>query len=249
MSRINSPFRRHQQKVRAQLLNVSGLSTQKAAPANPDAGADTEYGRLLEELGTDLAALSNIQSVERKIEAKRSMIERYTPWVEGVLLAGEEGGAVQDEIVANMLVWHMDVQNWPMALQIGAYMLTHRLSLPERYKRTPATVIAEEIAETSLRDGSAVDHGTLIATQALTDPHDMPDEVRAKLMKAIGRKLVAEAEAFDPDAEGATAGGKPAILSAALDAFKRAAALDRKAGVVKNIETLERELKKLAPPD
>lgn len=248
MSRTNSPFRHHQQKVRAQLLNESGLSSRKSAPANPDAGADTEYSRLLEQLGEDLAKLSNIQSIERKIDAKREMIDRYTPWVEGALLAGAEGGATQDEIVANMLIWHMDVQNWTMALQIGAYVLTHRLALPERYKRTPGTVIAEEIAEASLKDVASVDHGTLIATRELTDAHDMPDEVRAKLMKAIGRKLLAEADAFDPEADGASAGGKPALMSAALEALKRALVLDDRAGVKKDIETLERELKKLAAP-
>ena len=174
------------------------------------------------------------------------MIGRYDDWVLGALVAGEEGKAAQDEVVATMLVWNIDVQNWTMALQIGAHVLTHGLSLPERYKRTPATLIAEEIADASLRVVDAVDHGTLVATDTLTEGHDMPDQVRAKLMKAIGRKLMAEADAFDPEAEGANAGGKPALISAALTALKRALVLDDKAGVKKDIEILERELKKPA---
>ncbi len=246
MSLVSRHLARHAAAARAAIASSvrasGGIFAAGPAPANP------EYAALLEQLGADLKRLSDIQSVERRIEAKGEMIRRYDDWVVGALRAGADGAAAQDEIVTTMLIWSLDLHLWAAALQIGAHVLTHGLELT-RHRRTPATVIAEEIAEASLGDVAVVDHGTLIATQALTDPHDMPDEVRAKLMKAIGRKLVAEAEAFDPDAEGATAGGKPAILSAALDAFKRAAALDRKAGVVKNIETLERELKKLARPD
>lgn len=234
---------RHLARHAAAALAGTALTPSAAAAApvvNP------EYAAVLEQLGEDLHRLANTQSVELKVKAKAEMIGRYDDWVLGALVAGEDGKAAQDEIVATMLVWNIDVQNWTMALQIGAHVLTHRLSLPERYKRTPATLIAEEIADASLKVVEAVDHGTLIATQVLTDGHDMPDQVRAKLMKAIGRKLMSEADAFDPDAEGASAGGKPALISAALAALKRALVLDEKAGVKKDIENLERELKKPA---
>ncbi len=222
-----------------------GTADSRAAPA--PTSTNPEYDALLEQLGEDFAKLSNIQSVERKIDEKRAMIARYDSWVEGALLAGTQGKAVQDEIVANMLVWNMDIQNWTMALQLATHVLSHGLALPERYKRTAATVIAEEIAEASLANVDAVDHGTLIATRTLTDEEDMPDQVRAKLMKAIGRKLVAEAAAFNPDDDN-SAGGKPALIAAALEALKRALALDQNVGVKKDIETQERELAKLAPP-
>jgi hypothetical protein len=241
MSLVSRHLARH---AAGALASAAVIATAAAAPpvSNP------EYAAMLEQLGEDLQRLSNTQSVELKIKAKAEMIGRYDDWVLGALVAGEQGKAAQDEVVATMLVWNIDVQNWTMALQIGAHVLTHGLSLPERYKRTPATLIAEEIADTSLKLVEAVDHGTLIATQVLTDEHDMPDQVRAKLMKAIGRKLMAEADAFDPDAEGATAGGKPALISAAVGAFKRALILDDKAGVKRDIENLERELKNLTPP-
>lgn len=241
MSLVSRHLARH---AAGALAGAAAIATAAAAPpvSNP------EYAAMLEQLGEDMQRLSNTQSVELKIKAKTEMIGHYDDWVLGALVAGEQGKAAQDEIVATMLVWYIDVQNWTMALQIGAHVLTHGLSLPERYKRTPATLIAEEIADMSLKLVDAVDHGTLIATQVLTDEHDMPDEVRAKLMKAIGRKLLAEADAFDPDAEGASAGGKPALMTAALAALKRALVLDDKAGVKKDIEKLERELKNLAAP-
>lgn len=247
MSLVSRHLARH---AAAQLAASAGgaiiANGAKVAPAPKS--QNPEYAELLEQLGQDLHRLSNTQSVELKIAAKAEMVGRYEDWVLGALIAGEKGQAAQDEIVATMLIWNIDIQDWTMALQIGAHVLAHGLSLPERIKRTPATVIAEEIAEASLKDASAVDHGALIATQALTDGHDMPDEVRAKLMKAIGRKLMTEAEAFDPEAEGASAGGKPALINAALTALKRALVLDDKAGVKKDIETLERELKKLTLP-
>ncbi len=238
--------RRHRERMAAIALAGVALTAPSAGEAAP-APENTEYSMLLEQLGEDFTKLSNIQSIERKIEEKRAMIVRYDSWVEGALLAGSQGEAVQDEIVANMLIWNMDIQNWTMALHIATHVLTHGLRLPERYKRTAATVIAEEVADASLANVAAVDHGTLIATRTLTDDQDMPDEVRAKLMKAIGRKLVAEADAFDPDGD-AGAGGKPALIAAALEALKRALSLDQRVGVKKDIETLERELTKLSPP-
>lgn len=244
MSLVSRHLARH---AAAALAGTAVVAVSATASASPPV-SNPEYAAMLEQLGEDLHRLANTQSVELKIKAKAEMIGRYDDWVLGALVAGEEGKAAQDDVVATMLVWNIDIQNWTMALQIGAHVLTHRLSLPERYKRTPATLIAEEIADASLRVVDAVDHGTLVATDTLTEGHDMPDQVRAKLMKAIGRKLMAEAETFDPDAEGANAGGKPGLISAALTALKRALVLDDKAGVKKDIENLERELKKLAPP-
>lgn len=219
-------------------------STPKLAPAPVESG----YRMLLEQLGEDLRELSNTQSIELKIAKKRTMIDRYRPWVDGVLLGAENGVAHEDEILSHMLLWYLDVHDWIMALQVGAHVLSHGLSLPERFKRTPGTVIAEEVADAALKDITAVDYGTLIATSELTEQQDMPDEVRAKLFKAIGRVLVAEADAYDPEAETATAGGKPALLRAALEAYARALGLDDRAGVKKDMESLERELKKLAEP-
>lgn len=234
--------RRHRERHAAAALAGVAIAAASARPV-PEA---TEYELMLAQLGEDLRALSNIQSVERKIETKRQMISRYDAWIEGALRAGANGGqAAQDDIVTTMLVWHIDTASWIMALQLGVHVLTHGLTLPERYKRTPATLIAEEIADASLADVNAVDHGTLIATHGITERHDMPDQVRAKLHKAIGRKLMQEAADFDPDAENAVAGGKGALLDAALEALQRALKLDEKSGVKKDIESLERELKKL----
>ncbi|MES2905063.1 MAG: phage terminase small subunit [Pseudomonadota bacterium] len=239
---MTSLARRRRETILAAQLAASPAAS-IAAPTGP---AATQYEQLREQLGEDMRSLSQIQSVERKIEAKRAMVGRYQAWVEGAMRAGRDGAAAQDEIVTTMLVWNIDIGNWIMALQLAVHVLTHNLPLPERYKRTPATLIAEEIADRALADAGAVDHGTLIATEQVTERHDMPDQVRAKLLKALGRNLMLQADTFDADASEATAGGKPALITAAMDALRRAKTLDEKVGVTKDIEKLERELKKLA---
>ena len=153
----------------------------KAAPVPTLESLDPDYAALLEVLGADLHTLHNIQSIERKIEAKRGMIERYKDWVDGALRAGADGKAAQDDIVAAMLIWSLDIQDWTYALQIGAHVLAHGVSLERFVKRTAGTVIAEEVADASIKDIGAVDHGTLVATEILTAEQDMPDEVRAKV--------------------------------------------------------------------
>jgi hypothetical protein len=210
----------------------------------PDKGpVATEYQTLLIQLGQDLRRLSDIQSVERKIEAKREMIVRYEPWVQGAV---EGDGGSQDEIVVTMLIWAIDTGAWPGVIKVADYVLRHGLTLPERYKRQPATLIAEEVAEAGLANPPTVDLDTLQQISSLTSGHDMHDQVRAKLAKAIGLALKARADTFDAEAESAPAGGKAALLDAALTHFNRALELDPKSGVKKLIEGLERERKKLA---
>ncbi len=239
-----SPALAHRQRVLASLAAGTAAAA-TGAPAMPTEGpAASEYQLLLAALGIDLNELRNIESVERKIEAKRSMIERYRPWVEGALSSDQ---AAQDEIVTTMLIWAMDVADWPYALAIAAHVLQHGLALPERYVRKPATLIAEEFADAGLKAPPQIDLDTLQKVAALVAGADMHDQVRAKLEKALGLAFVARAEAFDPTAESAVAGGKSALIEAALTHFNTALGLNKAVGVKKLIETLTRDLGKLAP--
>lgn len=241
---MHSPALRNRQKILAR-QSAKGSGRKGAAPM-PDKGpVASEYQQLLIALGVDLNALRDIESIERKIETKRTMFERYRPWVTGAL-DGDTGA--QDEIVATMLIWAIDIGEWDMVLALAAHVLEHGIALPERYKRQPATLIAEEVAEAGLKDPPLVGQVTLQAVAALTATHDMHDQVRAKLEKAIGLSLKAEADAFDAEAETAPAGGKPALIQAAMKHFNRALSLNDKCGVKKLIEGLERDLKNLAAP-
>lgn len=241
-----SPFRSHQMATRAALAAATGLSGAALPEIDAANPAYSEYQQLLASLHNDLRALHDIQSVQGKIDRKRSMIAAYLPWVQGALAAGETGGGVQDEVVATMLVWALDIQDWDLALAIGAHVLNHGLALPERYKRSAACLIAEEIADAAKAKPETVPFEVLQRTAALVAGHDMPDQVQAKLLRATGLDLMVQAENYDPNAESAVAGGKPFLVNAALAALRRALELNKAVGIKKQIEQLEREAKALA---
>lgn len=212
-----------------------------APPPAPEDERARAYRMKLVELGEDRRRLKAIQSVAGKIELKRQLLPNYAPWVGGIIAAEAEGGVIdQDEIFTTVMIWRIDVGDFAGALPLAAYALRHKLKLPERYKRDVATTVAEEIANAALKAmtaGEAVDLEALDAAAKLTAEHDMPDEVRAKLLKAQGLALM-------PMAMGA------GEVSEALGYLTRAFALNPKIGVKKEIEALRRELAKLqaAPP-
>ena len=237
-----SPALHNRQRI---LAKQPSPATGKPAAAMPRTGAmGSEYALLLASLGLDLNTLRNIDSIERKIEAKRQMIERYRPWVQGAV---EGNTGRQDEIVSTMLIWAIDVAEWPLAIALARYVLAHGIELPERYNRKPATLIAEEFATAGLGDEPAIELETLQAVQELTAEQDMHDQVRAKLHKAIGLAFAAKADTFDAEAESGVAGGKASLLDAALAELNRALALNEKAGVKKLIERLTRDRNAIAP--
>lgn len=181
-------------------------------------------------------ALKQVQSIERKAEVKRRVLPQFTPWVDGVLAAGNGG---QDDVLMTCMVWRIDVGDYPAALDIAAYALEHRLTLPDQYKRDVATLVAEEMSEraqAALAGGEPVDLPSLRRTCQLTAGRDMPDEVRAKLHKVLG---LATAAGIDT----VTSAGDRETAAAALAHLKRAIGLHPRAGVKKEIERLERLLK------
>ena len=239
---LMTPARRHAVAFAARQAAKAGASLAGEAAAieahNP---AWSEYRMQMVQMGEDLRRLHGIQSLERKIDAKREMISRYDLWIDGALSAET---AVQDEIVTIVLVWAIDIADWPRALRLAAHVLKHALVLPERYKRTAATLIAEEVATAGLTPTPTVDLATLQTVDDLTARNDMPDEVRAKLQKAIGLAFRARVETYDTSDGSAVAGGKSAMVATALAHLQRALQLDPKCGVKKTIEQLQRESKK-----
>jgi len=214
------------------------------APAPAENGAPaSEYAALLAVLHENLRALSDIQSHEQRLPKKAEYARQFDAWVAGLLAADEP---VQDEILVTMMIWAIDRRDWPRALELAGFVLHHGLDLPERYSRTAACFIAEEIAEAALGDAGLVPHSVLLGVMSYTAESDMPDQVRAKLHKAIGRGFAVKAEDFDPASENAPAGGKAAFVAEAVAHLRRALALDEKAGVKKDIERLDREQRKLA---
>lgn len=241
-----SPAKASFQRKLAALVSGATAREGAAAPMPTEGPVASEYQQLLAALQIDMNRLRQIQSTDKKMEAKRGMIGQYLPWVEGALAAETPA---QDEIVGNMLIWSLDIADWDLAFRLAEHFLRHGLALPERYKRQPATLIAEQVAEAGLAPASSIDLVTLQKFDELLQGRDMFDQVEAKLYKALGLAFQRAADAFDPSADNAVAGGKSALLKNARDCFGSALSLDKGAGVKKLIEALDRELKKAAPAE
>lgn len=209
-----SPAMRHK-------LRATGAQRGEQPAIRADA---TLYEQMLVKLAADRRRLHDVQSIERRAEVKREILPDYVPWIDGVL-AGNQG--VQDDVLMTVMVWRIDSGDLSGAMQIGRYAIAHNLAMPDQYKRTTACLLAEEAAEVALRGGTDQpgDANQLLAVGDLVDDQDMPDEVRAKLLKAIGYALA-------PDSK-----------NAAVAILKRALELHAKVGVKKDIERLEREIK------
>lgn len=248
-----SPARRHRERMAARRAAAAGpvLSAAPAAPtaasgASPAGGAgrDPAAAQIAMRFTLDRRRLKEIKSVKAKVEAKREMLPEYAAWVEGWLQAiNETGVATPDEIVSTIMVWKIDTGDYAGALTLAEPMLAHKLALPERYKRSTATLIVEEIAEaalTALGRGEAFDLTILQQLEALVADEDMHDEVKAKLFKAIGLEFARRADLeADPNE-------KAVLQTNARQALVRARDLHERIGVKKEIERLERDLKRSA---
>ncbi|MDR1463646.1 MAG: hypothetical protein LBI68_11055 [Azoarcus sp.] len=228
-----SPARRHRQRIGARIASAAAAAkTAPLATAKP-------YELMCAKLDSDMRRLKQIQSVAKKIDIKRQLLPEYDAWVDGVL---ESGAGVQDDVLITVMIWRIDTGDFTGGLRIAEYAINHKLALPQRYQRTLGCLIAEEIADAGLRAlaekrlddsneqlrySNALDHAA-----ALTADADMPDEVRAKLEKALG--LVYEQLSYNDKA---------------LGHLQRALALNPAAGVKKDIERVNRALRNKAAPE
>lgn len=210
-----------------------------AAAQLPDDGSQAidrntanAYELMLYKLAEDKRRLKDVQSMERKAEVKAQLLPEYLPWITGVLEA--ETGR-QDDVLMTVFVWAIDIGNFELALRIGGYAIKHGLTMPDQYKRDVPCVLAEEIAEAAIKADDASRIAMLEAVRQaanLTNEIDMPDEVRAKLMKALG---------YAHRASG--------VLREARDCLARALELDKRVGVKKDIERLDVLIKNSPPAE
>ncbi|GHU34881.1 bacteriophage terminase endonuclease subunit [Betaproteobacteria bacterium] len=218
-----TPAQRHREFVAAKKAGTARSAPEPSRQRNA-------YELMLARLDEDKRRLHLIQSVERKIAVKREILPVYAAWVDGVL-AADSGG--QDDVVVTVMIWRIDTGDYAGALTLAAHALRHGLVLPDKFKRTLGTLVAEEIADAALRRFAAGDPAfpldILTRVLELTLDADMPDEVRARLIRAEG--LAQEAA------------GHP---QRALASFQHALSLHDKVGVKKDIERVQRALKNLA---
>ncbi|WP_371340403.1 phage terminase small subunit [Klebsiella quasipneumoniae] len=197
--------------------------------------ARTAHEQILHRMRMDMAALKKIQGEQAKAALKRQMLPNYEGWIEGTL---EGNSGRQDEVITRLMIWAIDVRDYPLAARIGRYVIAHNLAMPDRFNRTAATALVDEICDPILVQVKADDSADVSPYLAVLDEvaeftaaSDMPDMVRAKLHKA---------RAF------ALRNGTPAEQETALELLRTALIMDPGAGVKKLIDKLASQLKKTA---
>lgn len=197
--------------------------------------ARTAHEQIMHRLRMDQSALKRVQSDQAKAAMKRQLLPHYEGWIEGTL-DGDSGR--QDEVIVTLMVWAIDAGDYALAARIGRYVVTHSLLMPDRFNRTAATVLVDEICDPILVQVKADDTTDVTPYLTVLDDvadftagSDMPDVVRAKLCKS---------RAF------ALRNGTTEEQATALTLLRQALTLDAGAGVKKEIERLARVVKKAA---
>ncbi|WP_368542331.1 phage terminase small subunit [Enterobacter soli] len=219
-----TPAQKHFDRVMAERRSNRGTTTAER----------TAYEQILFRLRMDKADLSRIQSNAGKAKLKSERLPDYQPWIDGVL-AADTGQA--DEVITTVMIWAADAGDIAQALRIGQYVLRHKIPMPDQYKRTTATVLVEEICDPILAAFKAnpakasVSIDNLNALNGITTHEDMPDQVRAKLFKVMGYTV-----RLNQDIES---------QQLARSHLQEAIRLNAKIGVARDIELLDRNIKKL----
>lgn len=221
-----TPAQKHFQKVMAER---HGKTDEQSDTAR------TAHEQIMHRLRMDQSALRRVQSDQAKAAMKRQLLPHYEGWIEGTL-DGDSGR--QDEVIVTLMVWAIDAGDYVLATRIGRYVVVHGLLMPDRFNRTAATVLVDEICDPILVQVKADDTTDVTPYLAVLDEvaeftagSDMPDVVRAKLCKV---------RAF------ALRNGTTDEQTTALELLRQALTLDAGAGVKKEIDRLARVVKKAA---
>lgn len=218
----------------------------KAAAADPFGGASgSQHELMLAQLHAHMRLLKDIQSTEKKVEAKRKLLPDYLDYLDGVM---ESDAGVQDPVVTTMLVWLLDVGHWMQALDVADYCLRHGFALPDRFNRNIPTLLMDEVSEAAIKGRlRGVDAMAVLAkVDLLTAAHDAHDQARAKLHKAIGWAAIGKTATQDLSTEQIKQLGLDQVRIA-MQHLCRAIELHAQVGVKKDVERLERRLKELQP--
>jgi len=228
------------------VLAASGLSAD-VSPMD-DISLSPDVAKIVIQLEDDRRRLKDIKATDRKVEAKRLMLPAYKGWCDGVLAAGAGERGPLDQVFTTIMAWTIDVGDYMNALPMLEHTMIHGLDMPAQFNRDPITFAIDQICEEAIRLydlGVAKEAGfeaaVLPMLQDLVKDHDVDlhDEVEAKLHKAMGRAVLAEANEED-------AADLKARQETALRAYMTAIEKCPRVGVKKDIERLQRALSKAA---
>lgn len=189
-----------------------------------------QYKLMLGKLRIDMRRLKLIKATDKKVELKRTeILPQYADYIDGVL---EAASGQQDDVILYNMVWLIDVADYARALLIGKYAIQHGMRMPDRFQqRDIPGLLAEYICNDILKgDAETVATATVENTEILqelyelTEPFDLHDAVKVKLLKAYGLAL----KDNDP--------------ANAVLLLKKVYALDSRSGVANLIKSIEKQL-------
>ena len=232
--------------ARQHFLKHSAISAAISAAEFGTMKDQSFYELQLAQLNNDRHRLKQIQSTEAKIQLKKTLLPTYLPYADGIIEANK---SVQDEVFMTVLIWCIDAENYAKALEMAEFALTHNMIMPDRFERKTATLVTEEIANAflkQLKTNAEVEIEVLQQLEQLVlhtefdeKVSDMPDQVKAKLLVALGKATIKQIQSKD----------EPSVsdIIFAQDAqayLERAIELDDKCGGKQDLKTVETLLKK-----
>lgn len=183
MSLARKHFQKYRAKAAAEMAAEFGTMKDLSA-----------YELQLSQLNSDRSRLKQYQSTETKAQLKRELLPTYMPYVNGILEADK---SVQDAVFMEIMVWCIDTEDYKKALEMAAFALRHKMIMPDRFDRKTAVVVTEEISNAYLRklkSSAEVDITVLQELHKIVNNEelpievlDMPNQVQAKLLVALGK--------------------------------------------------------------
>lgn len=204
-------------------LHLARCAAKQVADQQQNEPKGSEYELMLATLDTQLRSLANIQSHSTRNDMKREYLQGWQPYIETTLA---ENTGVSDPIISRIWIWLLDTGDIEQSIAVGRYIMAHELPAPEGFGRTTAVIFADEIANAHRHNADSVTSDELMEVVDLLANCDMPDEVRAKLLRASGESL---------------ADANPEL---ALGFLSRALTLDAKVGCKKLHDEIERFLQR-----
>lgn len=210
-----SPARLHKQREEARIASERAAERQETIQGS-------EHELALAQLAQHKRQLQGIQSLEARQAKKAELMQEWHGYIDGVLAAD---AGVPDPVISQMLPWLFDVGDIDRALAVGDYLLRHDLPAPEQFTRDLPSLYAEMAAESALNRPGSLNAEQLAEVLEATAGHDMVDEIRAKLYRALGEALHDEGN-----------------LEEAVTHLRRAVELNPKVGCKPLLAQLEKEL-------
>lgn len=222
-----SSLKEHFEKVRAEKLARQRGETfvrqtqPKTLVNDADSPQPDDTSPLELKFFNDWEQIVSIQSSSTRNERKAEFLPSYQGYIDGVLASGV---GIQNDMLLKLMVWSLDTHAFDTATDIAEFALLSDMAMPEPFSRDVATFFAEQLATEIIKNDATIDSDLLQKAVNITSDHDMPDEVRAKLYRALGEVVA------DDD------------VQQAISAYEMALKLDSNVGVKTDLARLKKSL-------